>query len=209
VRATKALFISMLLVGLVAGTAKAAPADVQHFTFRGSFAEALWFTSTDTSATDTYINPSKTRRGEELFVDQFTENFDGNGNFTGATDTFADVTTGFAFTIDATKLSSASVRGSALPATTCSYDADFNPIGCVETTIDVDATWAGQGPIGRDTFAEHFKSDGFSFTDHFHGTSRDATASGTVGGLTLTSSDIEFADMGKANFGETDICVGC
>ena len=58
-RATKALFISMLLVGLVAGTAKAAPADVQHFTFRGSFAEALWFTSTDTSATDTYISPSK------------------------------------------------------------------------------------------------------------------------------------------------------
>jgi len=138
------------------------------------------------------------RAGETLLLD-----------FAGATDTFADVTTGFAFTIDASKLSSASVSGSGLPATTCSYDADFNLIGCVDTTIDVDATWAGQGPIGRDTFAEHFKSDGFSFTDHFHGTSRDATASGTVGGLTLTSSDLEFADMGKANFGETDICIGC
>ena len=144
-----------------------------------------------------FVNRDRDGSGVTQVTKTSTPDLWGNGNFTGATDTFADVTTGFAFTIDATKLSSASVRGSALPATTCSYDADFNPIGCVETTIDVDATWAGQGPIGRDTFAEHFKSDGFSFTDHFHGTSRDATASGTLGGLTLTSSDIEFADMGK------------
>ena len=208
-RATKALFMSVLMVGLVAGTAKAAPADVQHFTFRGTFAEALWSTSTDTSFTDTYINPSKTRHGQELFLDQFTDNVDSSGNFTGATETFADVTSGFSFAIDATKFSSASVSGSGLPATTCTYDADFNLIGCSDTTVDVDATWTGQGPIGRSTFAEHFKSDGFSFTDHFQGTSRDATASGTVAGLTLTTGDLDFADMGRSNFGETDICIGC
>lgn len=208
-RAVKTLLLTTLIIGSFTATASAAPADVQHFTFRGTFAEAAWVTSTDTSLTFTYINPAKTRTGQELFVDQFTDNFDSSGNFVGEIDTIADVTSGFSFSIDAVKLSTASASGSDLPATTCTYDADFNLIGCVDSAIDVNATWTGQGPIGRGTFHDNFRQDGFHFTDHFQGTSRDATASGTIGGLTLGTGDLEFADMGRANFGEVDICVGC
>jgi len=197
-----------LAVVAVAGPASAAPGQVTHFRFHGSFAEAEWFMSTDTSFTDTFINVSRAKQGSELFVDQFTANFDASGTFTGATDTFADVTSGFMFSIDSAKLSGASVNGSGLPATTCTYDADFNLIGCTDTTIDASATWTGQGPIARGTFNDHFKVDGFSVSDHFNGTDRDATATRSIGGLTLTASDLEFADLGTTNAGTTTLCIG-
>jgi hypothetical protein len=197
-----------LAVLAVAGPVSAAPGQVTHFRFHGSFADAEWFMSTDTSFTDTFINVSKSRTGSELFVDQFTANFDASGNFTGASDTFADVTSGFTFSIDSSKLSQASVSGSGLPATTCTYDADFNQIGCTDTTIDVSATWAGQGPIARESSNDHFRVDGFSVNFHFNGTDRGATATGSIGGVTLTASDLVFADLGTANAGEVDLCIG-
>jgi hypothetical protein len=68
----------------------------------------------------------------------------------GYTDTSADVTSGFAFTINK-NLTSARASGSNLPATTCTFDANFNLIGCTDTTIDVSADWTGQGPLGHGT----------------------------------------------------------
>src|SRR6266851_5377001 len=152
-RALLALAVTMFTVLALAGPASAASGQVTRFSFHGTFADALWFTSSATS---------------------FTDNLDANGNFTGATDTSADVTSGFSFAIQKS-LASASTSGSGLPATTCTFDANFNLIGCSATTIDVNATWTGQGPISRAVFNEHFKSDGFSVTDHFNGTDRAAT----------------------------------
>jgi hypothetical protein len=59
-------------------------------------AEAASETSTSNTVTDTdtYTVAQSSETGAELFVDQFTANFDNQGNFTGATDIFADVTTG-------------------------------------------------------------------------------------------------------------------
>jgi YD repeat-containing protein len=201
------LAVGALAALALAGPASAAPGQVTHFRFHGSFAQAEWFISTDTSFTDTYVNVSRTKQGSELFVDQYTAHFDASGNFTGATDTSADVTSGFTFSI-ARNLSVASVTGSGLPATTCTYDADYNVIGCTDTTIDVSVTWTGQGPIARETFNQHFKVDGFSETDHFNGTFRDATASGTIGGVPLNAGDLEYADLGTANSGSTVLCIG-
>jgi hypothetical protein len=204
------------LVGLVvvaasllfAGPASAAAGQTTQFRFHGAFADALWFTSSDTNFVETFLNVSQAKQGQELSVDQFTENFDSSGNITGFTDTFADVTSGFSFTIDSLKLTSASASGSGLPATTCSYDADFNLIGCSVTTINVDATWTGAGPISRGTFNDHFTTDGFKIRDHFNGTDRVASASGAIGGLTLTTNDLVFADLGKTNSGSTVLCIG-
>jgi len=206
-RALLALAVTMFTVLALAGPASAASGQVTRFSFHGTFADALWSTSSATSFTDTFVNVSKSLEGSELFVDQFTANLDANGNFTGATDTSADVTSGFSFAIQKS-LASASTSGSGLPATTCTFDANFNLIGCSATTIDVNATWTGQGPISRAVFNEHFKSDGFSVTDHFNGTDRAATATGTVGGLTLGASELQFADLGTANAGTTVICIG-
>jgi hypothetical protein len=206
-RALIGLAVTTLTVLALAGPASAAPGQVTQLRFHGTFAEALWFTSSATSSTDTFVNVSKSMQGSELFVDQFTANYDANGNFTGATDTSAEVTSGFSFAIKQS-LASASLSGSGLPATTCTFDANFNLIGCSATTIDVTATWTGQGPITRAVFNDHFKSDGFSENDHFNGTDRAATATGTVGGLTLSASELQFADLGTANSGTVTVCIG-
>ena len=116
-----------------------------------------------------------------MFVDRFTENFDSKGNFTGASETIADVTSGFSFTIDSAKLNSASTSGSGLPATTCTYDANFDLIGCTDTSINVSASWTGQGPIAREASNDHFQFDGFKVSSHFNGTDRNATAIGSIG----------------------------
>lgn len=206
-RAPTALVLAVAALLLIVSPAAAARGQTFHFRFHGAFAEAAWFTSTSTSTTDTYINVSKARTGEELFVDQFTANLDANGNVTGYTETTADVTSGFTFTINK-KFSNASVSGSNLPATTCTYDVNFNLIGCSDTTIDVSASWTGEGKLSHSTANDHFKSDGFSVNDHFSGASRNAIATGTIGGLTLTVNDLEFADLGRANSGTTIVCIG-
>ena len=205
-RALIGLAVTFTVLALT-GQAIAASGQVTQFRFHGTFADAFWFTSSATSLTGTSVNVSKSMQGSELFVDQFTANLDAHGNFTGATDTFADVTSGFSFAIDHT-LTSASTSGSGLPATTCTLDANFNLIGCSATTIDVTVTWTGQGPISRAVIDDHFKSDGFSETDHFNGTDRAATATGTVAGLTLSTSELQFANLGTANSGTITICIG-
>ena len=98
-RALLGLAVTTFTVLALAGPASAAPGQVTQVRFHGTFAEAHWFTSSATSSTDTFVNVSKSMQGSELFVDQFTANFDANGNFTGATDTSADVTSGFSFAI--------------------------------------------------------------------------------------------------------------
>ncbi|HEX2309049.1 MAG TPA: hypothetical protein VHI14_12075 [Jatrophihabitantaceae bacterium] len=184
-----------------------ASGQVTQFRFSGKSADAAWETSTATSVTDAAVTVSTSNQGSHLFVTQFTAYFDTNGNFTGATDTIADVTSGFSFALGQS-LASASLSGSGLPATTCTFDANFNQIGCTASTIDVTVTWTGQGPISRGVTTSHSKSDGFSVTNHFNGTFRDATATGTVGGLTLSASELHFADLAITKTGTTIVCIG-
>jgi hypothetical protein len=194
----------------LAGPASAATGQVKqvtHYRFSGTFADAGWYISSATSSTSTYVNVSQSNQGTELIVNQYTANFDANGNFTGETDTYADVTGGFSATIEKS-LGSALTSGSGLPATTCTYDANYSQIGCSDTTIDVNASWTGQGPITRSVFNQHFKTVGFSENDHFTGTSRTATATGTAGGLTLSAADLQYADLGTTKSGTTTICIG-
>ena len=207
-RALIGLAVTMVTVLALAGSASAASGQVTQFRFHGTFADAFWSTSSATSFTDTSVTVSKSMQGSELFVDQFSGNMDKKGNFTGGTDTSADVTSGFSFAIQQPTLTGASVSGSALPATTCTVDANFNFIDCHATTIDVSGTWTGQGPISRAVANDHFKSAGFSVNDHFSGTDRAATAIGTVGGLTLGASELQFADLGTTNSGTTTVCIG-
>ncbi len=70
------------------------------------------------------------------------------------------------------------------------------------------ASWTGQGPIAREASNDHFQFDGFKVSSHFNGTDRNATAIGSIGGVTFAPTDLEFADLGRANSGETDVCIG-
>jgi hypothetical protein len=192
----------------LAGPASAAPGQVTQVRFNGTFAEVFWSTSSATSFTNFEVNVSTSKQGSELYVDHFTGNLNAMGNFTGGTDTFADVATGFSFAIDKTHLTSASTSGSGLPAMTCSVDVSGNESGCSATTMDVTVTWTGQGPITRAVLNQRFKSSGFSVTDHSSGTDRAAAATGTVAGSTLGASELVFADLGFTNSGTITRCIG-
>jgi hypothetical protein len=129
-RAFIGLAVAAAAVLALAGPANAAPGQVTRIHFNGPDAFAFWSVPTSaTTYTDTVIGASTTKGGSSLFVDRFLGTLDANGNFIGGTDTQAAVTSGFTFTIDATKLTGASVSGSGLPATTCVIDAQGNPVG--------------------------------------------------------------------------------
>jgi hypothetical protein len=174
---------------------------VTHFRFHGAFAEALWFTNN----TQVVAIVSQSQDGQELQVDRFTFTFDSQGNITGATDTSADVTSGFSFTINR-KLTSASVSGSGIPAQRCSYDANGFLIGCTSTSIAVSVSWTGQGPLARDTSNQHLQIGKAKTSSHFNGTDRNAAASGTVAGLAVTTDDEFGGDIGRSN--DATVCIG-
>jgi hypothetical protein len=83
------------------------------------------------------------------------------------------------------------VSASNLPARKCAYDADHNLTGCTDTTIDVDVTWTGQGPI---IFPPELRRS------HSTGALRDAIATGTAAGVTLTADNLLEAVLGFSNF---------
>jgi hypothetical protein len=205
-RAFLGLAVTALAVLAFAGPAGAATGQVTTFRFSGTFAEAVWSASTATSSTSASVFVGKSTQGSELSVNQVTETFDSSGNFTGATATFADVASGFSFTL-LPSLTSASLSELGLPAFTCTYDANFNQT-CTDTTIDVTVAWTGQGPISRGIEINHFKSDGFSVTDRFKGTSRDATATGTIDGSTFTADALQFAHLATDISGTVTVCIG-
>jgi hypothetical protein len=168
----------------------------------------VWTTSTATSSTSTSVNAFTTQQSPELSVVQFIDNLAADGSFTGATEISADVTSGFSFAIDKAQLTNGSLSASGLPAIACTYDANFNLIGCTFTTISASVTWTGQGPITRSGSNFHFKSGMFSQTIHSTGTDRAAAATGTVGAFTLGASQLSSADLGIANSGTTTVCIG-
>ena len=78
----------------------------------------------------------------------------------------------------------------------------------VATSPGMPMARTGQGPITRDVFNQHFKSDGLNVIDHFHGTSRAATATVTIGGITFSAAELQFADLGTTKAGTTTVCIG-
>ncbi|HVB44652.1 MAG TPA: hypothetical protein VNF47_18395 [Streptosporangiaceae bacterium] len=205
-KALTGLTLALLTMLATAGTASAATQQVSQYHFNGTFAETLLFASTASSETSTYVRFNETSRGDDLVAEQFTQNYDAQHNFTGATDKLAEVTSGFAVSIDTPGLATASVTAFDLPATTCIYDANFNQVSCGSGTMNLDVTWTGEGPITHSTSASHVKAGGFSVTDHLNGTSRDGTATGNLDGQPVGAS--QYAILGKAVSGSTTICIG-
>jgi hypothetical protein len=206
-RALIGLAVTTFTVLALAGPASPAPGQVTSVRLQGTDAVAFWSTISATSSTNTSVAVSTTQ-GSELVVDQFIVNLDASGNITGATDTSADVTSGFSFAIDQGRLSSASTSASGLPAMTCLFDTTLTEIGCSSTTINVAATWTGQGPILRVVSNARSKSDGFSVTFHFNGTDRAATATGTFAGATLGTSESQLTLLGSTKQSTITRCIG-
>lgn len=206
--------LCLLLVALAAlagagGTATAAPGQAFHFRISGSFAEGMWETTTTDSVTDTLVLAQQDQHGPTtLFLDMATVNFDGDGNVTGSTELFGTALSGVSFAID-NGLAAASTNA-AVPATFCTFDADGFAISCVDAgSVDVAAGWTGEGEITRNIVNRNEFSDGFHFVEHFNGTDKEATATSTVDGTSLSLGDLVSADLGTSKTGELIVCHSC
>jgi hypothetical protein len=204
------LLMLMALVAFAGGAGKAVAAPGQTFQFHqnGSFAEAGWVTQTTNTTTSTFVRAENNNPGAPLLVfDEQIQTFDNSGNFTGITDVSGEADSGVSFSIVSPFLSASA--SASVPATSCSYDANFNLIGCVDLTVAVSASWTGQGPIERGTFNSNFRTDGFHVIEHFTGADRFATATATLDGTSLGTGDLAFADFGTAKHGTVMICNNC
>jgi hypothetical protein len=105
-----------------------------------------------------------------------------NGNLY---DTFTVIEDPNVFDADGKKLTTATLNPTVLEFTI--YDENINPIGKAEITVE--ATWEGTGDLHKAHFGIHFKSD--TTTQKVKGSSlvRDASAEGSLNGVSLGASD--------------------
>jgi hypothetical protein len=206
------------LTGLAAGLtaaalAFAAPASAATVTTtlnHSFFVGAEWGTDTPTGATDTLLSALQSSGGLNLFLDQVTVYFDASGNTTGAVET-ATAETGATsgFTLTHTALNTATLTGTAVPVTVCTFDASFNDTGCSQTTTALSATWTGQGLISDAGGTVHFRIPGHSnVIVHFSDLGRGATAAGVVNNIPVTVDSLFDAEMIKATVGTVEVCTG-
>jgi hypothetical protein len=199
--------IAVGLVSVSASSLAASTGQVSHYRVHGAVAEAGWARTVGTDFVGAYVQASTAKLGGELVVEVFHDRYDAQGRFLGSTVKHAAVTGGYAFAIDKAKLGTATVDATAVPATLCRFDANWNPIGaCQAVTLDVQATWTGEGLIARSVKNDHYRYRGFGLIEHSNGTQRNATASAIVDGVDVTR-DFLFATLSTNLYGSTTICL--
>jgi len=89
-----------------------------------------------------------------------------------------------------------------IPAEDCSFIGPLGPepptpVGCTETTISADLTWAAVGPFGNHHGSFHDRFDGCISNSHFSFTGRTAEVQGSVtaGGTDYTQGETGFGDL--------------
>ena len=208
---TALVVTSLAFAASSAGTAQAAGAQVIQDRFHGPFAEAGWEASTPSSITDAFVLTAREQNGTtHLFAGLETTYLDANGNVTGSLVVSGEVS-GASLSFDILRLSTASASGT-VPVTRCTYDAAGNATGCTDGTLDVSASWTGQGQMTRGSqYEDHFvQPGGFTFIDRESGTFRLAGAAATIGGQSFDASEQQFADLGVSNQLTMTICPhGC
>jgi hypothetical protein len=175
-----------------AGNAGAAGSPVTHARSNMAFADAGWFTESGDEFTASGVSAGKSLwgTGSEIHVWRTSGTMGGT-----TTSVSADATSGFRFTIDAKRLSGASVSATDLPAVKCTYDENGEQVGeCTDTTVDLNVTWSGRGTVTKGSYNEHVRSGGSMTRVHVLWTSRDALASGSLDGA-LSAADLEYAGL--------------
>ena len=85
---------------------------------------------------------------------------------------------------------------------------DWNAIGCRHTTLSGTVSWTGVGPIVSGSSHHRYRSPGYFQEHSLHRTYRAATATGTVGGISLGTTEPDYASMGITKSGSVTICIG-
>ncbi|HET6847955.1 MAG TPA: hypothetical protein VFH74_03790 [Gaiellales bacterium] len=202
------LIVALVVAGVVAGLAvfsgsgSAATGQVTHVRLRGDFAEAMWTTGSGRLVTQWLVNAEF----GDLSVDEYVIQIGPSGEFMGATDTTAEVTSGFSFTRSG-RFASAELSAHNLPAQTCTLDANGGVTGCRSSTISAVVSWSGTGAIVKQVAHDRSRYGQFTKNSHLNLVGRLATATGTVGGTQLSEAALDDAALGYAKAGELDLCV--
>ena len=213
--------LGVLLVLVVAASPAQAAGNTFHFSVKGPGAEAFWSTFPVSGTpepgvvyTDTFLSAAQQAVREDgsrfqdkfLFIDRFSYKFDRRGNFIFVSDTFGFASgDAVALTVDAQRLTSASVSAD-VALTTCTEE--HGEFVCVDAgTATVRASWTGTGELVR--VSETFRVSSKTFTEvfRFRGTLRDATATGGMNGTDFGTS--LFADIFNASSADLFVCHGC
>ncbi|HYU50947.1 MAG TPA: hypothetical protein VEO91_13580 [Candidatus Limnocylindria bacterium] len=207
---------SLLMAGVLATPASAAPAGQFRFSTSGPGVDGFWSTFpadgnyvANVVYTDTFVSAAEQAIEEDgttftdkfAFVDIFSYKIDRRGNFVFVSDTF-----GFAAGDDvslsvARDLSSASLKATVALST------------CTERTCSDAGTgqlagkWVATGPAVRVNGTTTITSPGFTETVRQKGTFRDASAVGSLDGAAFGAS--LYADINNTSFSDHFICHGC
>jgi hypothetical protein len=220
-RSLVVVVLGALLALVVAASPAQAAGNTFHFSAKGPGAEAFWSTFPVSGEpepgvvyTDTFLFTAQqaVREGgtrfedKFLFIDQFTYKFDRRGNFILVSETFGSASgDAVALTVDAQRLTSASVSAD-VALTTCTEE--HGEFVCVDAgTATLRASWTSTGELVR--VRETFRTKSKTFTEvfRFKGTLLDATASGGMNGTDFGTSLL--ADIFDASSANLSICRGC
>lgn len=187
----------------LAEMARAEPTNVYTARWSGTTASAFW----SNESTWGWALANNPLQGETTFqAGTATYRYDAEGAIIGAEYINLYYTaTGFTFT-SSKDFSTASVTGW-VPATVCTYDWVLFSGGCYEAIVKVDISWTGQGQIDR--FADgglDTRNGSRVMTTRFSGQIRNASAGGTIGGVTLEDQFVQQAYIGAINTGYVAVC---
>jgi len=211
--------LTTLAAAVTVATLTATPAAAATTTFtvssRGLSADAVFSNFpengrpvTGTVYTDVYVFAADdattidgtTYSDDFVFVDVFKYKIDWRGNLVGVSDRLGEASGDqVTFTADARKLSTASVTAR-VPMQTCT------PTGCSPSgTATISVTWTGDGPTT--TYKSSYRTNDpgqFHASGRFTGTSREASATGSVPALGNASAI--FASISSGRSVERTIC---
>ncbi len=189
--------VACVVAGLVVTMATPAHAStVFHARFKGLQAIAEYFRVNNCIETDAFVIPERgvfregtgsPTRQTDVVVEVFKFNF---CTFTVISDAFGTaVIPDSAFTIDS-QLTSAHLDAS-VRVTDFVSTASYN--------VHVNMTWTGTGSTSTTKSHYQQKFGNLTFMENFHGTTRDARATGSItrGTTTLISGTADFAAMGN------------
>jgi len=197
-----ALLLSMVVTAL---PAHAAGAQTRHFSFKGQFAAAVFDTVDSSGCSKTFV----TVIAEDRRIKQ-----------AGSPETTLRATIDLLqFDRCSGKLLLSAFGLATLTSDQFQIDKQFNAAtlnATIEVTnslssntfpVNVSVSWTGSGDIVREKNHVHLKEPGFKLNARFTGTSRNATASGTVtdGTTNFTPQPAVVADMGSTKRGEVVI----
>lgn len=164
---------------------------ISRFTFLGAATEQI-------SAKGTVLNRKSVGYSDQVYA---TDEF-GRTILVSATEGFDEDSTA-TISVDRS-LSTGVLAGAAIPATSCTYIDD--DVLCIDTVVNADGQWTGVGPTSKTHEGDTITVAGVIVIVYRNvSTHRDATATATIDGVTLTGSTQAALDRSSVGFHEVHI----